>query len=138
MNPMMPHPKPKPFLIRFELGLSLLAIGLSACFSRYISPEEVGPVRLLDRLPSGISCQSLEQVRLREGTGCSNMGRTKPAQPEILYYNLRQQAQRRQANVVILMGPPSEDSWEGCPSNGLVVEAKLYRCAFASETAAKQ
>ncbi|MEZ0369468.1 MAG: hypothetical protein ACAI44_10315 [Candidatus Sericytochromatia bacterium] len=116
----------------------LLAAGvclfLSACYSRRIPESELGPVRLLERLPTGVSCQRVDQVSLREGTGCGNMGGSKPAQSETLYYNLRQQARQRQANVVILDGPPRNDSYEGCPSSGLIAEASLYRCAFPADT----
>ncbi len=111
------------------LGL-LLALSLTACKNQRISEEELGPVRVLERLPSGISCEKIEHVRLRDGTGCGYMGGSRQAQRDTLFYNLRQQARKRQANVVILDGEPQFDSWEGCPSNGLVAEANLYRCDF--------
>ncbi|PKL79212.1 MAG: hypothetical protein CVV27_02240 [Candidatus Melainabacteria bacterium HGW-Melainabacteria-1] len=94
-----------------------------------------GPVRLLAQLPTGISCVKVDELTLRDGIGCGQMGSSRPGQTETLYYNLRQQARTRQANVVILNGPPRHDSWEGCHSNGLMAEASLYRCAFAGEGA---
>lgn len=119
-----------PGLQRLVFGLVLLAM-LVSCKGQRISEEELGPVRVLERLPSGIACEKIEHVSLRDGSGCGYMGGSRQAQRETLFYNLKQQARKRQANVVVLDGEPQPETWEGCPSNGLVAEANLYRCDFS-------
>lgn len=128
---MMNQPAIRP-ISALLLGFSICL--LTACYNRRISEEELGPVRMLEHLPAGVSCEALPPVTLRDGTGCGYMGGSRPAQTQTLFYNLKQQARRYQANVVILQGPPRTESWEGCASNGLIAEANLYRCAFPAET----
>ncbi|MGV3525545.1 MAG: hypothetical protein ACO1RX_15050 [Candidatus Sericytochromatia bacterium] len=110
--------------------------GVFGCASRAPQPER-GPekqVRVLAQLPQGVQCTHLEHVSLRDGTGCANIGRYRQGQIESLNYNLEQQARRRGANLVVMPAPPQEESREGCPQSGLVVEASLYRCDFALDT----
>lgn len=119
--------------VRQTLGLTALLL-LGACHNgQRISEDELGPVRQLSRLPSGVSCDALGTVTVRDGNGCGYMGGSRPAQPQTLNYNLREEARRHQANVFILDAPPRHESWEGCPSNGLIAEARLYRCAFGRQ-----
>lgn len=116
------------------LGLAALTL-LGACYNaRRISEEELGPVRRQMRLPTGVSCELLGHVTVRDGTGCGYMGGSRPGQSQTLDYNLTKEAERHQANLIIPDGPAYHDSWEGCPSNGLIQEAKLYRCAFPVNT----
>jgi len=113
------------------IGLSLLG----ACYNaRRIPEQELGPVRRQTRLPAGVSCELLGHVTVRDGTGCGFMAGSRPGQPQTLNYNLDKEAERYQANLIIPDGPPYNESWEGCPSNGLLQEAKLYRCAFPATT----
>lgn len=114
------------------IGFVLLGC-LSACATKQHAYNEQEPIKILDRLPSGIACESLEQITMREGTGCGNMGGSKPAQIQFLYYNLRQKAKQLHANVIVPLGEPMTITWQGCPSFGLTLEAKLYRCQFANQ-----
>lgn len=116
------------------LTLTALTL-LGACYhARRIPEEELGPVRRQMRLPTGVSCELLGHVTVRDGTGCGYMGGSRPGQSQTLNYNLTKAAERYQANLIIDDGPAYHDSWEGCPSNGLIQEAKLYRCAFPVTT----
>lgn len=124
----LPAP-PRPFRPSALALLALLALS-AGCRQRPLPEGDPGAVRMLSQLPAGIQCQMLDQVTLREGVGCGNMGGSKPAVPEFLYYNLRQQARRASANVVVMRQPPRNESVEGCPSTGLVAEAELYHCNF--------
>ena len=108
---------------------------LNACTTKKYSHNEQEPIKILERLPSGIACESIDQITMREGVGCGNMGGSKPAQIEFLYYNLRQKAKQLHANVIVPIGEPMTISWQGCPSFGLTLEAKLYRCQFANQPA---
>lgn len=106
---------------------------LNACTTKQYSHNEQEPIKILERLPSGIACESIDQITMREGTGCGNMGGSKPAQIQFLYYNLRQKAKQLHANVIVPVGEPMTISFQGCPSFGLTLEAKLYRCQFANQ-----
>lgn len=119
-----------------RLALSGLILGVSACASRAPEPDRASfaQVRVLTQLPQGLQCTRLEQVSLRDGTGCANIGTYRQGQIESLNYNLEQQARRRGANLVVMPMPPQEESREGCPQSGLVAEATLYRCDFALNT----
>lgn len=107
--------------------LSTVVLGACATQSRRLPADQ--PIRLMQSLPQGISCQSLGDLTSRDGLGCGNMGPARAGNEETLFYNLKAQARQRGANVVIA-GEVQTDSWTGCPANGLLVEAQLYRCDF--------
>lgn len=89
-------------------------------------------MRILDRVPVGVSCQNLGPVRSRDGAGCANLGHNYIGQKKTLLYNLQQQARGRGANVLILNDEGIHtESFAGCPNFGLVAEAELYRCDFS-------
>ena len=107
--------------------LSLTGLVACATQSRRIPADQ--PIRMMQSLPQGIQCQALGNLRTRDGTGCANMGSARAGNEQTLFYNLKAQARLRGANLVIA-GEPQPDSWSGCPSNGLMVEAQLYSCDF--------
>lgn len=110
-----------------------LCSSLTACVSRYTPPDEVDrPVRVLRRMPHGVSCTFVEHIRLRDGVGCGYNGGAAQGQEVTLMMNLRQQARKRRANMVRITQEAQPESWKGCPRYGLVLEADLYDCAFAA------
>lgn len=110
----------------------LFVLLLTACAERHAKPASVrDSVRLLARVPVGVSCQALGTVSARDGTGCANVGRNRVGREDILTYNLKQQARSRGANVLIIPDGFRHDSFEGCSDYGLVAEAELYTCDFS-------
>lgn len=123
----------KSVLSRHSKIIFLAAFFLVACAQRNAKPSFVdGSVRMLDRVPVGITCHSLGVISVRDGAGCANVGRNRVGREDILNYNLKQQARHRGANVVIVRDGIREDSFSGCPSYGLVAEAELYTCDFSA------
>jgi len=102
-----------------------------ACAPRQIKPEQEQNIRILHQIPTGIACKPLHEVRLRDGIGCAYVGTTRPGSPEILMLNLRQQARKHGANTAVLLGEIMPDQWDGCPANGLVVDAAFYHCEYS-------
>lgn len=116
---------------RYLLGLSVAL--LSSCVARYTPPDEVDrPVRILRQLPYGVQCERVEHIRLRDGVGCGYTAGAAQGQEITLMMNLRRQAEKRRANLVLITQEPQPEQWQGCPRYGLVVEADLYSCAFAA------
>ncbi len=113
----------------YLIAVLLITTLLSSCAtqSRRVPPGQ--PIRILQHLPQGITCQPLGNLRSRDGTGCANMGSTRAGNEQTLFYNLKAQARRRGANLVI-PGEIQADTWTGCPSNGMLVESQLYSCNF--------
>lgn len=106
---------------------------LSACPARQARRLTLDqPVRVLERLPQGLQCEPVNKITLRDGTGCGYLGRTQQGSEASLMYNLQQKARQQGANLVI-PGPITPDSWEGCPANGLLVEAELFYCDFGAK-----
>lgn len=113
----------------WKLALLSTVTVLAACASQSRRLPADQPIRLMQQLPQGITCEALGNLRSRDGTGCANMGQTRAGNEQTLFYNLKAQARNRGANLVI-PGEIQAESWTGCPSNGLLVEAQLYRCDF--------
>lgn len=114
---------------RWERVLLSTTIVLTACASQSRQVPAEQPIRLMQHLPQGLTCQSLGNLSSRDGLGCGNMGQARAGNEQTLFYNLKAQARQRGANLII-PGEVQTDGWTGCPSNGLLVEAQLYRCDF--------
>lgn len=93
----------------------------------------VGEIYILQTIPQDIPCTWLASDTLTDGSGCGQLDAgTAPSYPERLRFNLRQQAQKAGANLVVTHQWMPSPAWEGCARNQIEVQFSLYRCSFRS------